>query len=84
MSGSLDKRGLRSATAAAMALAAERVRRAGLVEGHAASALRCWNTLAADEVRVFADSHVVLGSHSIAAEDRVPCRPVPATTWASL
>ena len=40
----------------------------GLIEGPAATALRYRRSLAADEVRVFADSHVKHGSHAITAD----------------
>ena len=40
----------------------------GLIEGPAASALRYRKSLEADEVRIFADSHVKHGSHAITAD----------------
>ena len=43
----------------------------GLIEGPAASALRYRQSLAADEVRIFADSHVKHGSHAITADRSV-------------
>jgi uncharacterized protein len=43
----------------------------GLIEGPAASALRYRKSLGADEVRIFADSHVKHGSHAITADRSV-------------
>ena len=43
----------------------------GLIEGPAAPALRCRRNLGAEEVRVFADSHVKHGSHAITADRSV-------------
>ena len=43
----------------------------GLIEGPAAPALRYRRSLAADEVRIFADSHVKHGSHAITADRSV-------------
>jgi membrane complex biogenesis BtpA family protein len=43
----------------------------GLIEGPAAQALRYRRSLAADEVRIFADSHVKHGSHAITADRSV-------------
>ena len=43
----------------------------GLIEGPAAPALRYRNALAADDVRIFADSHVKHGSHAITADRSV-------------
>lgn len=43
----------------------------GLLEGPAAPALRYRRSLAADEVRIFADSHVKHGSHAITADRSV-------------
>ena len=43
----------------------------GLIEGPAATALRYRKSLAADEVRIFADSHVKHGSHAITADRSV-------------
>lgn len=40
----------------------------GLIEGPAAAALRYRRSLAADEVHIFADSHVKHGSHAITAD----------------
>ncbi|MEC5291155.1 BtpA/SgcQ family protein [Aurantimonas sp. C2-6-R+9] len=44
----------------------------GIVEGAAATALRYRAQLRADNVRVFADSHVKHGSHAIVADRSVP------------
>ena len=43
----------------------------GLIEGPAAPALRYRRSLAAEEVRIFADSHVKHGSHAITADRSV-------------
>lgn len=43
----------------------------GLIEGPAAVALRYRHNLAADDVRIFADSHVKHGSHAITADRSV-------------
>jgi membrane complex biogenesis BtpA family protein len=43
----------------------------GLIEGPAAPALRYRRSLAADDVRIFADSHVKHGSHAITADRSV-------------
>ena len=43
----------------------------GFIEGPAAPALRYRRSLAADEVRIFADSHVKHGSHAITADRSV-------------
>jgi uncharacterized protein len=43
----------------------------GLIEGPAAPALRYRRSLAADEVQIFADSHVKHGSHAITADRSV-------------
>jgi membrane complex biogenesis BtpA family protein len=40
----------------------------GIVEGPAATAMRYRRSLAADDVRIFADSHVKHGSHAITAD----------------